>query len=76
MDYYDDIKNKLIDNEVFERVKDYSKERYRVKIYHEVGKLLYSAGKHYGEDVIGKYSIKLMNEIGKMYNVSDNTIRK
>ena len=68
MNYYNEIKNKLIDNEIYSKVKDYSKERYRVKIYYEVGKLLYSAGKHYGEDVIGKYSIKLMNEIGKMYN--------
>ena len=68
MNYYNEIKNKLIDNEIYSNVKDYSKERYRVKIYFEVGKLLSDAGKHYGEDIIGKYSIKLMHEIGKMYN--------
>ena len=68
MNYYNEIKNKLIDNEIYGKVKDYSKERHRVKTYFEVGKLLSDAGKHYGEDVIGKYSIKLMNEIGKMYN--------
>ena len=27
MNYYNEIKNKLIDNEVYEKVKDYSKER-------------------------------------------------
>ena len=68
MNYYNEIKNKLIDNEIYSKVKDYSKERYRVKTYFEVGKLLSDAGKHYGEDIIGKYSIKLMNEIGKIYN--------
>ena len=38
MNYYDEIKNKLIDNEIYERVKDYSKERNRVKNYFEIGK--------------------------------------
>ena len=27
MDYYDEIKNKLIDNEVTKRIKDYSKNK-------------------------------------------------
>lgn len=48
MNYYNEIK-KIIDNEIYSNVKDYSKERYRVKIYFEVGKLLSDAGKHYGE---------------------------
>ena len=65
MNYYNEIKNKLIDNEVFEKVKDYSKERNRVKSYFEVGKLLSEAGKYYGKDVIGEYSKKLINEVGK-----------
>ena len=26
MDYYEEIKNKIIDNEAYEKVKDYSKE--------------------------------------------------
>jgi hypothetical protein len=30
MNYYDEIKNKLIDNEAYTRVKDYSKERHKV----------------------------------------------
>ena len=66
--YYNEIKQKLIDNEIHERVKDYSKERGRVNTYFEVGKLLSEAGKHYGEDVIGKYSEKLMNDVGKKYD--------
>ena len=68
MNYYEEIKNKLIDNEIYERVKDYSKERYRVITYFEIGKLLNEAGRKYGEKVIEKYSKKLVVEVGKKYN--------
>ena len=68
MDYYNDIKTKLIDNEIYGRVKDYSKERNRLNTYYEVGKLLSEAGKHYGEDIIGDYSRRLTKELGKKYN--------
>ena len=68
MNYYDEIKQKLIDNEIYGKVKDYSKERNRVTTYFEVGRLLSEAGSNYGEDIIGKYSKKLQVEIGKKYN--------
>ena len=74
MNYYDEIKNKLIDNEVYERVKDYSKERNRVITYYEVGKLLKDAGSKYGDNVIGEYSKKLVKEVGKKY--SERTLRR
>ena len=66
--YYDEIKNKLIDNEIYFKVKDYSKERNKVLTYFEIGKLLYDAGNKYGDNIIGKYSEKLMIEVGKKYN--------
>ena len=44
MNYYNEIKNKLIDNEVYKRVKDYSKERNTVITYFEIGRLLAIAG--------------------------------
>ena len=65
---YDSIKEKLIDDEVYSKVKDYSKERHRVITYYEVGKILSEAGKHYGEDVIGNFSKKLMIDVDKKYN--------
>ncbi|MBO5183855.1 MAG: hypothetical protein J6B64_05645 [Bacilli bacterium] len=68
INYYDEIKNKLIDNEIYNRVKDYSKERNKVITYFEVGKLLDEAGKHYGENIIKEYSLKLINEVGKKFN--------
>jgi predicted nuclease of restriction endonuclease-like (RecB) superfamily len=68
MNYYDEIKNKLINNEIYEKVKDYSKERNRVKTYFEIGKLLSKAGSKYGESIIENYSQKLVIEVGKKYN--------
>ena len=68
MNYYNEIKNKLIDNEVYKRVKDYSKERNTVITYFEIGRLLAIAGGKYGDNVIDEYSKKLTKEVGKKYN--------
>ena len=68
MNYYEKIKNKIIDNEAYERVKDYSKERHRVITYYEIGELLNEAGGKYGDNVINEYSKKLVVEVGKKYN--------
>ena len=70
MDYYTEIKNKLIDNEIYSKVKDYSKERNRVITYFETGKLLNDAGKSYGKDIIGEYSKRLQVEVDKKYTRS------
>ena len=67
MNYYEEIKRKLINNEVYKRVKDYSKNRSDLNTYYMVGKLLSEAGKSYGEGIIKKYSIRLTNELGKGY---------
>lgn len=69
MNYYNEIKNKLLDDEIYGRVKDYSKERHRVITYYEVGKLLNDAGKNYGEGIIKKYSMKLIKEVNRKYSV-------
>ena len=68
MNYYDLIKEQLINNEVVKRVKDYSKNKSDLDTYYKVGKLLVDAGKHYGEGIIKEYSIKLTNELGKGYS--------
>ena len=68
MNYYNEIKNKIIDNEVYSKVKDYSKERYKVITYFEIGKLLTEAGGKYGDNIIDEYSKKLVAEVGKKYN--------
>lgn len=68
MNYYNEIKNKIIDDEVYSKVKDYSKERYKVITYFEIGKLLTEAGGKYGDNIIDEYSKKLVIEVGKKYN--------
>ena len=70
MNYYTEIKNKIIDNEITKRVKDYSKNKSDLNTYYEVGRLLSEAGKHYGEGIIKEYSKKLTNELGKGYTIT------
>ena len=74
MNYYNEIKNKLIENEVYAKVKDYSKERNRVITYYEIGRLFNEAGSKYGENIIDTYSKKLVLEVGKKYN--ERTLRR
>ncbi len=73
MNYYNEIKNELINNEITKKVKDYSKNRSDLTTYYNVGKLLSEAGKHYGEGIIKEYSKKLTSELGKNY--SETTLK-
>ena len=66
--YYDEIKNELINNEVYKKVKDYSKNRNELSTYYNVGKLLSEARKHYGNGIIKDYSIRLTRELGRGYS--------
>ena len=75
MNYYNEIKNKLIDNEVYKKVKDYSKNRNDLSTYYEVGKLLIKAqgGEErakYGDNLIKEYSERLFNDTGRKYNIT------
>ncbi len=74
MNYYEEIKNELINNEAYKRVKDYSKNRSDLNTYYKVGKLLNDAGKSYGEGIIKKYSMRLEIDLGKKYN--ERTLRR
>ena len=74
MNYYNEIKKKLIDNEVYSKVKDYSKERYKVITYFEIGKLLDEAGSKYGDNILNDYSDRLVAEFGRKYN--ERTLRR
>ena len=69
MNYYEEIKNKIIDNEIYCKVKDYSKERNTVSTYFEIGRLLTEAGGKYGDNIIEEYSKKFVVEVGKKYNI-------
>jgi len=73
MNYYEEIKDKLIDVEIQNRVKDYSKNKYTLEKYLEIGKLLIEAQggekrAKYGDGLIRQYSNKLSIELGKKFN--------
>ena len=69
MNYYNEIKEQIINNEITKKVKDYSKNRNDLETYYNIGKLLKEAGKHYGEGIIKEYARKLTVDIGKNYSV-------
>ena len=77
MDYYKEIKQELVNNEINKRIKDYSKNRSDLNAYYNVGKLLSEAGKHYGEGIIKEYSYKLSIELNVKYDISSlNKMKK
>ena len=76
MNYYNQIKDVLINNEVYKKVKDYSKNKNELNSYYEVGKLLVEAQggearAKYGNKLIKEYSERLTRELGKGYGVSN-----
>ena len=68
INYYDEIKKELLNNEITKRVKNYSINRSDLTTYYNVGKLLAEAGKHYGEGMIKEYSEKLTADLNKKYS--------
>lgn len=68
MNYYDEIKNELINNEINRKVKNYSINKSDLAAYYNVGRMLSEAGNHYGEGIIKEYSKRLTYELGKGYS--------
>ena len=76
INYYNEIKETLIKNEVYKRIKDYSKNKSDLNAYFEVGRLIVEAQggekrAKYGNKLIKEYSDKLTKELGKGYDVSN-----
>ena len=68
MNYYNEIKNELINNEINRKVKNYSINKSDINTYYKVGKLLLEAGNQYGESIIKEYSLRLTEELGSGYS--------
>lgn len=68
MNYYNEIKNELINNEINRKVKNYSINKSDLNAYYNVGRMLSEAGNHYGEGIIEEYSKRLTYELGKGYS--------
>ena len=71
MNYYKEIKEKLINNELNKKVKNYSINKSDLTTYYNVGKILAQAGKHYGEGIIKEYSKRLTRKLGKGYTTTN-----
>ena len=67
MNYYNEIKKELLNNEINRKIKNYSINRSDLNTYYKVGKMLSEAGKCYGEGILKDYSKRLTNELGKGY---------
>jgi len=73
MNYYNEIKTILINNEAYKVAKDYYKDRNDLMSYYNVGKVLIEAQggekrAKYGDNLIKEYSIKLTKDLGKGYS--------
>ena len=75
MDYYNEIKNEIIDIETYKKVKDYSKNKRELEGYYKIGKLIIEAQ---GGEEHAKYSDGLIKEYSKnLYqNVEKNTMKE
>ena len=76
INYYNQIKETLIKNEIYKKVKDYSKNKSDLNAYFEVGRLIVEAQggekrAKYGNKLIKEYSEKLTKELGKGYKASN-----
>ena len=76
MNYYNEIKETLIKNEIYKKVKDYSKNKSDLNAYYEVGRLIVKAQggearAKYGNRLIKEYSEKLTKELGKGYTYTN-----
>ena len=69
MNYYNEIKNELVNSEINRKVKNYLVNRGDLNTYYNVGKMLSEAGEKYGDNIVNKYAEKLKIEVGKKYNV-------
>ena len=74
--YYDEIKNELINNEIYKKVKNCSKNRNELSTYYNVGKILIEAQggedrAKYGDGLIKEYSERLTKELGKRYSITN-----
>ena len=73
INYYNQIKNTLIKNEIYKKVKDYSKNRSDLNTYYEVGRLLIEAQggekrAKYGNKLIKEYSKRLSKDLNMGYS--------
>ena len=71
MNYYNEIRECLLNNEVNKKIKNYVVNKSDLNTYYKVGKMLSEAGKCYGEGIIKNYALRLTRELGKGYTTTN-----
>lgn len=67
---YKQIENKILNHEIYQNVKDYSKAKEKMRTYLEIGGLLNDVDTKYGKSVIKNYAKRLTYKFGKKYSNS------
>lgn len=67
---YKQIEDKILNHEIYQNIKDYSKTKEKMKTYLEIGELLNDVETKYGKSVIKDYSNRLTYKFGKKYSTS------
>ena len=70
INYYDEIKKELLNNEITKKVKNYSINKSDLTTYYNIGKILSEAGKHYGEGIIKEYSKRFTNAFRRNFGIT------
>lgn len=76
MNYYEEISNIIEEAEINERVRKLQSNKEKLKAYYNIGKLLVEAqgGEErakYGDCLIKKWSLRLVEKYGKGYDISN-----
>ena len=67
---YQQIENKILNHEIYQNIKDYSKIKEKINTYLDIGKLLKNVETKYGKSVIKEYSNRLSVKFNKKYTTS------
>lgn len=67
---YQLIKNKVLNHEIYQNVKCYSKAKEKMSTYLEIGELLKDVDTKYGKGIIKEYSRRLTIDFGRKYTTS------
>ena len=67
---YTQIKDRIVNHEIYQNVKEYSKAKEKIKTYLDIGKLLNEIDIKYGKSIVKEFSKRLTEQFGKKYTTS------
>ena len=70
-DYFENINDYITREEAKIIVREFTANQTKLETYYKIGKELSEAGKHYGEGIVKKYSVKLTSEFGKGFQYKE-----